>query len=58
MNMLVFDNGNSYELTKDDIKILKIALTGLNWCDVICSEERERQLVLAYDNLKNLFVNL
>lgn len=57
LNKIIFENGISHELTDDEIKILKIAIKGFNWCDVICSEEREKQLKIAYENLTSLFID-
>lgn len=57
MNNITFENGISHTLTADEIKVLKIALKGFNWCDVICSEEREKQLKTAYENLTSLFID-
>ena len=57
MNKIIFENGISHILTDDEIKILKLALKSFNWCDVICSEEREKQLNNAYENLSSLFLD-
>lgn len=57
MNKIIFDCGISHTLTDDEIKILQIALKDFNWCNVICSEEREKELNNAYENLLSLFID-
>lgn len=47
-------NINGVELTKDQLKLLKLALSDFNWCDIICSEEREIEYRRAYDDLMRL----
>lgn len=54
-NIFYTENGIVHDFTDDEIKILKLAISGFNWCDVICSEEREKQLRDAWNSLNGLF---
>lgn len=48
-------DGITHELTKDELKVLKIALNGFNDCDLpFCSEAREREYLNALQDLKNI----
>lgn len=57
MNRIIFENGISHTLTKDEIIILRKALSDFNWAGVICSEERENELKTAHESLLSLFVD-
>lgn len=54
-NKVVFENGIEHEFTKDELKLLRMALENFNWADVLCSEVREAELRQSMNNLVSLF---
>lgn len=58
-NKIYLKNGIVHELTKDEIKILLIAVYYFNKCSLpYCSEERENEYLKSLETLKALFNNL
>ena len=55
-NIMLFESGISHEFTADEIKMLCIAVRGLDFSVIpLCNKERENEYKKAVDNLKNLF---
>lgn len=60
MNSKIYlENGIVHEFTKDEIKVLRIAVDDFNECSLpICSEKRENEYLKALETLKALFEHL
>lgn len=56
-NVMYFENGIKHEFTADEMKLLCIAVRGLDFSTIpLCDEEREKEYNKAVENLKSLFL--